>query len=32
MNTERLQMSIQTVKDNITILENQEPEDAGYYL
>lgn len=32
MNTERLQMSIQTVKDNIKILESQEPEDAGYYL
>ena len=32
MNIERLQMSIQTVKDNITILESQEPEDAGYYL
>lgn len=29
---ERLQMSIQTVKDNIKILESQEPEDAGYYL
>lgn len=32
MNKERLQMSIQTVKDNIKILESQEPEDAGYYL
>lgn len=32
MNIERLQMSIQTVKDNIKILESQEPEDAGYYL
>jgi hypothetical protein len=32
MNIERLQMSIQTVKENIAILENQEPEDAGHYL
>ena len=32
MNIERLQLSIQTVKENIVILENQEPEDAGYYL
>ena len=32
MKIERLQMSIQTVKDNIKILESQEPEDAGYYL
>lgn len=32
MKKEKLQMSIQTVKDNIAILENQEPEDAGYYL
>ena len=32
MNIERLQMSIQTIKDNIKILESQEPEDAGYYL
>lgn len=29
---ERLLMSIQTVKDNIKILEEQKPEDAGYYL
>ena len=32
MKIERLQMSIQTVKENIAILESQEPEDAGYYL
>ena len=32
MKEERLQMSIQTVKENIAILESQEPEDAGYYL
>ena len=32
MNTERLLLSIQTVKENIAILESQEPEDAGYYL
>ena len=32
MNIERLQLSIQTVKENIAILESQEPEDAGYYL
>ncbi len=32
MKIERLQMSIQTVKDNIKILESQEPEDVGYYL
>lgn len=32
MNKERLQMSIQTVRDNIKILESQEAEDAGYYL
>ena len=32
MNRERLQLSIQTVKENIAILESQEPEDAGYYL
>lgn len=29
---ESLQMSIQTVRDNIEILESQDPEDAGYYL
>ena len=29
---ERLQMSIQTVKENIAILESQEPEDEEYYL
>ena len=32
INKERLQLSIQTVKENITILESQKPEDAGYYL
>lgn len=32
MKIERLQWSIQTVKENIAILESQEPEDAGYYL
>lgn len=32
MKTKRLQLSIQTVKENISILESQEPEDAGYYL
>ena len=32
MKIERLQLSVQTVKDNIKILESQEPEDAGYYL
>lgn len=32
MKIERLQLSIQTVKENIAILESQEPEDAGYYL
>ena len=32
MNIERLLLSIQTVKENIAILESQEPEDAGYYL
>lgn len=32
MNRERLRLSIQTVKENIAILESQEPEDAGYYL
>ena len=32
MNIERLQLSIQTVKENIAILESQESEDAGYYL
>jgi hypothetical protein len=32
MKIERLQMSIQTVKENIAILESQEPEDAGHYL
>mgnify|MGYP003289421412 CR=1 FL=1 len=32
MKIERLHLSIQTVKENIAILESQEPEDAGYYL
>ena len=32
MKIERLQMSIQTVKESIAILESKEPEDAGYYL
>ena len=32
MNTERLQLSIQTVKENISILESQEPKNAEYYL
>ena len=32
MKIERMKLSIQTVKDNIKILESQEPEDAGYYL
>ena len=32
MKIERLQLSIQTVKENIAILESQEPKDAGYYL
>lgn len=32
MNRERLRLSIQTVKENIAILESQEPRDAGYYL
>ena len=32
MTRERMQMSIQTVKDNIAILESLEPQDAGYYL
>ncbi len=32
MDKKRLQLSIQTVKENIAILESQEPEDAGYYL
>lgn len=32
MKIERLQLSKQTVKENIAILESQEPEDAGYYL
>jgi hypothetical protein len=32
MTIERKKLSIQTVKDNIKILEEQEPDDAGYYL
>ena len=32
MTKERMQMSVQTVKENIAILESQEPQDAGYYL
>ncbi len=32
MNREKLNLSIQTVKENISILESQEPKDAGYYL
>ena len=32
MTKERLQLSIQTIKDNISILESQKPEDAGYFL
>ena len=32
MKIERLRLSIQTVRENIAILESQEPEDAGYYL
>lgn len=32
MKIERLQQSIQTVKENIAILESQQPKDAGYYL
>ncbi len=32
MTHERLLLSIQTVKENIVILEDVEPEDAGCYL
>lgn len=32
MTNERLLMSIQTVKENIEILETETPEDAGYLL
>ena len=32
MTKERIQMSIQTIKDNIKILEEQQPNSAGYYL
>ena len=32
MKIERLHLSIQTAKENIAILESQEPEDAGCYL
>ncbi len=32
MNLVRMQLSIETVKDNIRILESQKNEDAGYYL
>ena len=32
MTKERMIMSVQTVKENIAILESQEPQDAGYYL
>lgn len=32
MTIERLLMSLQTVKENIAILESQQPEDAGYLL
>lgn len=32
MNREKLNLSIQIVKENISILENQEPKDEEHYL
>lgn len=32
MNREKLSLSIQIVKENISILESQEPKDEEYYL
>ena len=32
MTLDRKLLSIQTIKDNIAILESIEPDDAGYYL